>query len=187
MKKNLKNYIKHYQGCISENICDDTITLLERNTWLQESYYDIFSNMIVNIDPGVKTVVEQIPTTGIVMSSIFTAIKKYVLEDNDISWFKGWSGFTVAKFNKYETGVGTNLKSDHNFTIFDGSRKGIPILTVVGFLNDNFKGGELCFWGEENYALNKGDVVIYPSIFLFGNQALPVTEGVKYDFISYVW
>lgn len=187
MKKNLKSYIKHYKGCVSGNICDDTIVFLEKNTWLEESYYDMFSNMIINVEKDVKVIVDQIPTTGIIMTSIFTSIKKYIMEDIDIDWYKGWNGYTPIKFQKYETGVGTSLKSDHNITIFDGSRKGIPTLTVLGFLNDNFKGGELCFWGDDTYVPGKGDVIIYPSIFLYGNHIKPVIEGVKYDFVSYIW
>ena len=39
---------------------------------------------------------------------------------------------------------------DHIHSIFDGNEKGIPILSIVGNLNDDFEGSEFICRGQES-------------------------------------
>mgnify|MGYP003324890271 FL=1 len=40
------------------------------------------------------------------------------------------------------------LHCDHVRDIFDGERKGVPIFSVVGALNDDYSGGELIMFDD---------------------------------------
>lgn len=187
MKRNIRSYAKLYKGVISEDICKDTVRDLAQAQWMTESYFDAFSNMVVPIDHGVETSLEHLQTTDIIMQSLYTAISKYVLDDFQLPWYPGWNGFSNIKFNRYGENVGLPLRCEHATYLFDGHRKGIPVLTVLGFLNNDYEGGELNIWDNEIMHTQIGDVLIMPSNFMFPYCIMPVTKGVKYDFISYVW
>ena len=76
---------------------------------------------------------------------------------------------------------------DHVRHTFDGVQRGIPILSIIGTFNGDYKGGELLFLPDTKIRLNKGEVVIFPSNFLYPHKLLEITEGVRYSFIVWVW
>jgi predicted 2-oxoglutarate/Fe(II)-dependent dioxygenase YbiX len=76
---------------------------------------------------------------------------------------------------------------DHIQSLFDGERKGIPVLSIVGLLNDDFDGGEFVFFDEHKVNLKKGDILIFPSIFIFPHRVAKVTKGTRYSFVSWAW
>ena len=72
--------------------------------------------------------------------------------------------------------------------MFDGNKKGIPILSVLGVLNDGFKGGEfLMFDNDSKIDFEKGDILIFPSNFLYPHKVKPILEGTRYSFITWVY
>jgi predicted 2-oxoglutarate/Fe(II)-dependent dioxygenase YbiX len=78
------------------------------------------------------------------------------------------------------------LHADHIHSMFDGERKGIPILSVLGVLNDDYEGGEFVLI-DEKIDLNKGDIIIFPSNFMYPHKVEPVTKGTRYSYISWIW
>ena len=44
---------------------------------------------------------------------------------------------------------------DHIHSIFDGNIKGIPVLSVVGLLNDNYEGGDFVMFEDYKVSLKK--------------------------------
>jgi hypothetical protein len=91
------------------------------------------------------------------------------------------------RFNKYE--VGTNMKPhcDHIHTLFDGERKGVPILTVLGLLNDDFEGGDFLLIDDKKLNLDAGDIVIFPSNFMYPHSVTTITKGTRYSFVCWAW
>jgi len=59
-------------------------------------------------------------------------------------------------------------------------------LSIIGVLNDDYEGGELMFHDKE-YETKTGDVVIFPSNFLYPHMVNPVTKGTRYSFVSWVY
>ena len=78
------------------------------------------------------------------------------------------------------------LHADHIHSMFDGERKGIPILSVLGVLNDDYEGGEFVLI-DEKINLSKGDIIIFPSNFMYPHKVEPVTKGTRYSYISWIW
>jgi predicted 2-oxoglutarate/Fe(II)-dependent dioxygenase YbiX len=78
------------------------------------------------------------------------------------------------------------LHADHIHSMFDGERKGIPILSVLGVLNDDYEGGEF-YLIDEKTDLSKGDIIIFPSNFMYPHKVEPVTKGIRYSYISWIW
>jgi predicted 2-oxoglutarate/Fe(II)-dependent dioxygenase YbiX len=61
------------------------------------------------------------------------------------------------------------------------------VLTVIGLLNDEFEGGELILFEDTEFKLNKGDIIIFPSIFLYPHKINPLVSGTRHSFISWVY
>ena len=76
---------------------------------------------------------------------------------------------------------------DHIHSMFDGKTKGIPTLSVLGTLNDNYKGGDFIMFKKNKINLKQGDLLIFPSIFLYPHRVEPVLQGIRYSYISWVW
>ena len=79
------------------------------------------------------------------------------------------------------------LHCDHIHSLFEGNRKGIPILSVLGVLNDDYNGGEFIMFDDYEIKFKQGDILIFPSNFMFPHKVEPVTKGTRYSFISWVW
>ena len=97
------------------------------------------------------------------------------------------NGFSHPQLNKYDTGTKMLPHHDHIHSLFSGPIKGIPILSVVGLLNDDFEGGEFVFWNDEVIKLVAGDVLIFPSLFAYEHQVNMITKGSRYSFVSWAY
>jgi predicted 2-oxoglutarate/Fe(II)-dependent dioxygenase YbiX len=56
----------------------------------------------------------------------------------------------------------------------------------VGLLNDDFTGGEFVI-GEKKINLTGGDIVMFPSNFMFPHKVNTINNGERYSFVSWVW
>lgn len=61
-------------------------------------------------------------------------------------------------------------------------------VSIVGYLNDDFGGGET-FFDRQNLKVlpQKGSVLVFPSYYTHPHQSLPVTKGCKYAFTSWLF
>jgi len=60
-------------------------------------------------------------------------------------------------------------------------------LTVIMSMNDGYEGGEVALFNRELvYKLNAGDVLVFPSNFMYPHEILPVTEGTRYSIITWI-
>ena len=50
--------------------------------------------------------------------------------------------FSPIRFNRYNTGTMMRRHYDHIHDIFDGKRKGVPLVSIVGNLNEEYEGSE---------------------------------------------
>ncbi len=74
---------------------------------------------------------------------------------------------------------------DHITSIFE-DKKGVPVLSVVGQLNDSFEGGEFVVL-DKTIKMKAGDLLIFPSNFIFEHQVKKITKGTRLSFISWVY
>jgi predicted 2-oxoglutarate/Fe(II)-dependent dioxygenase YbiX len=58
-------------------------------------------------------------------------------------------------------------------------------ISTVGYLNDNYDGGELWFnFFDVKIKPEAGDLVVSPSAFIYSHASLPVTSGTKYALVT---
>ena len=72
----------------------------------------------------------------------------------------------------------------------DEASQGVPTrdVSIVGYLNDEFIGGET-FFDRQNlkFKPQKGSVLVFPAYYTHPHQSLPVEEGCKYAFTSWLF
>ena len=73
--------------------------------------------------------------------------------------------FSPIRFNKYEVGNMMRQHYDHIHSIFDGKMKGVPIISIVANLNEDYEGSEFYCRGKE-IPLKTGDILLFPSNFM---------------------
>ena len=102
-------------------------------------------------------------------------------------WYNSWEGFNVLKFNRYHKNQLMKEHCDHIHSMFQGKVRGIPILSVIGALNNNYEGGEFVMFQDKEYKIKAGEILIFPSIFLYPHKVMPVTKGTRYTYITWVY
>jgi hypothetical protein len=86
-----------------------------------------------------------------------------------------WESFN---FIKYTPGNHFMEHHDHSFSYN-------CTVSLVAYLNDDFEGGELFFRLQGiNYIPKTGDVVLFPSNYMYPHQAKVVHSGTKYSLVT---
>jgi predicted 2-oxoglutarate/Fe(II)-dependent dioxygenase YbiX len=76
---------------------------------------------------------------------------------------------------------------DHIYDLFDGENRGIPVLSIIINLNEEYQGGEVVFFDKLKFSLKTGDILVFPSNFLFPHSVQPITDGVRYSAVSWAY
>ena len=190
MDKKLTNFIAK-QNVIDSDLCNEIIEESKSFDWVKHQWYSNHTkqntteenDLDVCHGPDIPQIVQEQ-----LMMHVNAVWKPYVqmlhesLEFDDFNMVKFWS---ACRMNKYT--VGTEMKShyDHIHSLFDGEVRGIPIISVVGCLNDNFEGGEFVFYDDFKIELKQGDILLFPSNFLYPHRVEKITSGERYTFVSW--
>lgn len=182
----LTSYIKIFDNVLSLEECKNIINKISNLSWQQHQYFDYKLNKCFTSSKELSITYSTDPEIEYLNSILWSVIQNY-FQILNYPWFDKWHGYTQIRFNKYD--INTNMKShcDHIQSMFDGNRKGIPILSIVGMLNDNFSGGEFVMFDSIPIFIPPGSVVIFPSNFMFPHKVNTVTEGTRYSYVSWVW
>ena len=184
------------ENMLDESICEESVDMLERCVWESHTWHDAGRGGVretMSNDPDIIFSHERGTNTPFV-ADISLRIKQRILDNFRSEKYplfdqsKIVSEGTPIRFNRYQNGQHMRPHIDHIRSAFDGhpTQVGIPILSVLSVFNDDFDDGEFCFWGEP-IDLKPGDVLIFPSIFLYQHEVKPVTRGTRYTGIFWMW
>ena len=147
---------------------DDSHSMQEKELDVQDSTEDQFKSLRGYLREAVKNYTQKYSPTG---------------EKLGPTWIKHIS---KVRFNRYTVGTKMRVHYDHIHDLFDGKLKGIPILSFVGLLNDNYEGGEfMC--REKEIKLRRGDILLFPSNFMYPHEVKKITKGIRYSFVSWAF
>lgn len=92
-----------------------------------------------------------------------------------IAPLKYWEAFNFVKYNP---GQHFEIHSDHGYSY-------ISTLSSVGYINDDYEGGEL-FFDKFNLTIKPkaGDLYLFPSSYVYSHAAMPVKSGTKYAIVT---
>jgi len=183
------DYVKVYENHISVDLCKSAVKNLENINWEKHRFYIANTHEFKSYDNELSVSIDSIPEKEEIDKQIWFALERYILKDFESfnEWFGGWGGYTKIRFNRYDPTTQMKLHCDHIHSMFDGNRKGIPTLTVLGALNDDYEGGELLMFGDHHIHLPPGAVVVFPSNFMFPHEVKPVKSGIRYSYVSWSW
>jgi len=194
MNKNIEHYLFHKKNFLDEKYCENCIDELDKNDWEKHDWYTYRSDLLnapsggnepENIKNGMYSDnVEKI--NDFIIQNLQPLLLEYV-NSFKFDWFRGWEGYSPIRFNRYFPGQVMKKHCDHIQSMFDGERKGIPTLSIIGILNDDYEGGELTMFDDKKIDTKKGDLLVFPSNFLYPHEITPVTKGVRYSYVSWVW
>lgn len=193
MKKqslDLKSYILHLDNWIPQNILDDCLKQLRKNKTWQRHTYTTPKNFEHSSKNGEKELDicygDDLPYRKEIMQLIWKALEKYVVIENiGDSYFNSWKSFSNIRFNRYNKNQIMSKHCDHIHSLFTGEVRGIPILSILGVLNDDYEGGEFIMFDDYEIKFKPGDVIVFPSVFLYPHLVKPVTKGTRYSFVSW--
>ena len=97
------------------------------------------------------------------------------------------TNFNALRFNRYSPGQIMRQHMDHIQSLFDGKIKGIPVLCFILNFNDDYEGADLFFWEDTIVKLSKGDIVMFPSNWLYPHGITEATRGKRYSAVTWGW
>ena len=188
MITDLKHYINHQKEFLPVSFCDKLLDELKTIEFQEHTFYNAKTKQYSprSGDQELSMSWNDTPSKNELTGKLWYAIDKYI-KTIKMPWFDSWQGYTAVRFNEYKENKKMALHCDHIHSMFDGEKKGIPILSVLGTLNDDYEGGEFIMFDDYKIKFNKGDVLIFPSLFLYPHKVEPVKRGTRYSYISWVW
>ena len=178
---------------IPADLCDSIVQDIETRKWAQHEWYTNMSHERVSEETMELDV--QNPTPELILE-----MRKYIVEAGrqyNSNYTYGNSGddrtaqmmsmFNTIRLNRYSPGQIMRQHIDHIHSIFDGNIKGVPVLSFIFNFNDDYEGADLYFWEDTVVKLGKGDVVMFPSNFLFPHGVTEATKGIRYSGVCWGW
>ena len=102
------------------------------------------------------------------------AVKDYTRRYN-IGELRYWEATNYVKY-----GAGQHFQEHH-----DHGYSYNCVVSMVGFPNDDYEGGELYFRLQNvKIKAKAGDLYIFPSNFMYPHRAMPVSSGIKYSMVT---
>tara|TARA_R100001509_G_C4856797_1_gene212023 strand:+ start:761 stop:1336 length:576 start_codon:yes stop_codon:yes gene_type:complete len=190
--KDLKDYMLHLKKWIPNYILTKTLKeLTKEKNWTRHTYTNLQTLQKYSMNKNKELDVcwtNNLSYSKEIYDLVWKALEKYIITDNiSGKTFTSWSGFSEIRFNKYKKGQIMSKHSDHIVSLFTGKNRGIPVLSIIGVLNDNYEGGEFIMFDDYEIKFKAGDILIFPSIFLYPHLVKPVKKGTRYSFVSWCY
>jgi predicted 2-oxoglutarate/Fe(II)-dependent dioxygenase YbiX len=172
--ESLLDYVKVYKNVIPHELCDGVIAKYKDSKNFKLSPTEGgYNSEIRSCTQVVLTEDEEFDTK--VFYEQKKNIKRYLTEFPQAAIDRD-TGYALLKYE-----VGTYFK-EH----VDHSPRNTRTISCSMILNDDFEGGDFAFFDKEHIIkANKGDVIMFPSNFLYRHQVLPVTKGTRYSIITW--
>ena len=177
-------------NAIPGDLCESLIDECNKKEWKKHTWYDYGANQSGSepekeLDVMNCTQDQQNKITPHLVKALEDYQIKYSTEGEKT--YGPWlSKFSPIRFNKYVIGTTMRKHYDHIHSIFDGKMKGVPIISIVGQLNDDYEGAEFCCRDKE-IKLKTGDILLFPSNFMYPHEVKEAKKGVRYSFVSWAF
>tara|TARA_B100001250_G_scaffold39286_1_gene31277 strand:+ start:168 stop:764 length:597 start_codon:yes stop_codon:yes gene_type:complete len=186
----LRDLIHVERGIIPDNLCDHIIQDIGTREWRPHTWYNNVqgsygSEETMELDvQGITPELQQLLTPLMIQAgAAYNNKYAYPCERTGQLMNK----FSSIRFNRYSSGQIMRQHHDHIHSLFDGNEKGIPVLSFILNLNDDYEGADLYFWKDHIVNLGKGDIIMFPSLFLFPHGVTEATKGTRYSAVSWAW
>ena len=196
----LKNFIVKSK-ILDDDLCDEIVEHSKDWRWEKHTWYPhndnkpTYSHQEKELDVlYVENIPEEIHNKLLLGTESLWRLYKQILPSLLCESDSGLlAGFNMVKFwssirlNRYSQKTLMRSHYDHIQSLFDGDIRGIPILSAIGALNNSsdYEGGSLKFWDNYEVNLNKGEILMFPSCFLYPHKVEEVISGERYTFVNW--
>jgi len=185
MSLSVLDYIKVYNG-LEKTLCDDVVKHFKHSPSWEVSTFSSNTGYSANSHESVKMQQYWVETSEPYQEELANGFRKVVEEY--ISTFNKVEPMIFTRFRLNWYGVGGFMRN-HIDSIHHshGQKYGYPHITALGFLNDEYEGGEfsLCD-GEMVLQPNVGDIVVFPSNFMYPHEVKKVTSGDRFTCMTWI-
>jgi len=191
MGKDIYDYVYVAKGIIEPQYIEWILDLSEECEWIQHSW----SSPEDGHNPQSRTDGSELQVAiatefseldKLMREQVFKALDAYYNELKPRAWV---SSITIPRFNKYSKNTDMREHVDHInlFPDENGRSRGIPVMSVVAVLTDDYEGGDFIFNGEKKIELNAGDILMFPSSFPWAHKVTPVTNGTRISYVTWAF
>jgi hypothetical protein len=175
----LKTYIQQYEAALPPEVCDEIVQYaLDREdrfytaqTLAEDTYKLVYRPRVCE---GF-TVESTDPIDQILFKYISETCKKYATRFPHFK-ISNDSGYEILR---YTPGGRYDFHTDQHATF---NREA----TVIVNLNDDYTGGRLCHIHDDyNIRMGKGDIIIFPSNFMYPHRITPILSGTRYSVVTW--
>jgi len=173
---------------IPEKICKELIKQINKKEWEKHKWYNnqndrYHSEKEKELDvQSITQEMQQVMTPYLVKA--YHEYNQKFANTKEIRTNNLATTFSPIRFNRYKKGTTMRMHYDHIHSLFDGRYKGIPVISFIGVLNENYTGGELII-NDQKIDSKAGDIIIFPSCFLYPHEVKEVKKGTRYSFVSW--
>ena len=186
----LKELIHVEKGIIPSHLCDHIVEDIQTREWEKHQWYDNSEDMYVSektleldVQPTIQELQNLLTPIIIGAGDLYTSEYTFPCQRTSIIIGK----FSPVRFNRYNKGQIMRQHHDHIYSLFDGKYKGIPVLSYILNFNDDYEGADLFFWEDHVVELGNGDIVMFPSLFLFPHGVTEAIKGTRYSGVCWAW
>ena len=177
----MEKYIGYYEDVVPHVLCRDIINYVfnfEPSTYSNQQGRTETSEERVRMD---ETYIKNGNVYYNDIKAAFEyAIKKYH-EAHPLFLVHHITDFRINRYSK------NGFMSSHvdNIHHSHGQQYGYPQVSVLLFLNDDYKGGEFVV-ADKGYYTERGSAIIFPSNFMFPHEVKLVTEGTRWSILAWL-
>ena len=187
------NQIEDYiivKNTIPKHLCESMINECNKKEWRKHTWNNYTtgtnsSEATKELDVMSCTREQQMSVTPSLIRAL-DEYQKIVSWEGDKTKGQWLSKFSPIRFNKYEVGTMMRKHYDHIHSIFDGKMKGVPLVSIVGNLNEDYEGSEF-HCRDKEIKLKTGDILMFPSNFMYPHEVTECTKGTRYSFVSWAF
>ena len=185
----IKSYI-YVKNHIPKEVCEALIKecntkIWEKHKWNNYASGETSSEPTKELDVMPCTKEQQAKITPYLVEALNKYQEKHSVpgEKTQAPWL---TKFSPIRFNRYPVGTMMREHYDHIHSIFDGQMKGVPLVSIVANLNEDYEGSEFYCRGEK-IELKTGDILLFPSNFMYPHEVRETTKGTRYSFVSWAF
>ena len=173
------DYVKCF-NLVPKHICDSLIEIHDKDEqWKQHTWYSPSDNKQESKHSKELDVLYN-KNLKVLDQYLGKALTNYYEETglrNLVTYYSN------VRLNKYKTGT---VMSEHFDLIRRNQQDGIPVLTFLGLLNDNFEGGQFVL-RQKDMDFKQGDIMVFPSTFIYPHFVREVLKGTRYSFVAWAY
>lgn len=188
----LKKAIVEINGLFNNSLIDRIINYIDKENLSNLGVEDSKLNSVRNVKGfscGHPTLIKNIPNQDMTRFLFFKYVQKELFTflinyKTKLPFFK-FDHIVQSDFLKYEVNGKYEVHCDASSTM-------MRHLSIIVNLNEDYEGGDFVFFNPFNkeeiihsVSLKKGNVLMFPSNFLYPHSVKPITKGTRYSIVSW--